>query len=121
MTPNGSVGDRAWALRDVTSGRIASAKKYPVLLNFRAKYVEEPTPSDPGRVLIEMPDGRTLRPKPQKRRGESRTSLVWRFALKTDPNRSRGRVLFGKPFLATFQSRNSNPIGHAKQCQIISN
>ena len=63
LTPNGSVGDRAWALRDVTSGRIASAKKFPVLLNFRAKYVEEPTPSDPGRVLIEAPDGRTLSPE----------------------------------------------------------
>jgi uncharacterized protein len=60
LTPDGTVGDRAWALRDPRTGRIASAKKYPALLNFRAKYDVEPTASEPGRVLIEMPNGRIV-------------------------------------------------------------
>jgi uncharacterized protein YcbX len=29
ITERGALGDRAWALRDVESGRIASAKKFP--------------------------------------------------------------------------------------------
>ena len=32
----GGIGDRVWALRDLESGRIASAKKYARLLEFRA-------------------------------------------------------------------------------------
>jgi len=60
LTPNGTVGDRAWALRDLTTGRIASAKKYPALLDFRAKYDVEPTANEPGHVLIEMPNGRIV-------------------------------------------------------------
>jgi MOSC N-terminal beta barrel domain len=36
--PLGALGDRSWALRDLESGRIASAKKYPRLLEFRASY-----------------------------------------------------------------------------------
>jgi uncharacterized protein len=60
LTPNGAVGDRAWALRDLTTGRIASGKKYPVLLSFRAKYEVEPTESEPGHVLIEMPNGQIM-------------------------------------------------------------
>jgi uncharacterized protein YcbX len=32
ITDRGSVGDRAWALRDPTNGRIASAKRFPQLL-----------------------------------------------------------------------------------------
>jgi uncharacterized protein len=60
LTPNGTVGDRAWALRDLRTGRIASAKKYPALLGFRAKYEVEPTVGEPGYVLIEMPDGRMM-------------------------------------------------------------
>ncbi len=62
LTKNGTLGDRAWALRDIASGKIVSAKKYPVLLGFRARYDAEPTASDPGRVAIEMPDGRVVQP-----------------------------------------------------------
>jgi MOSC domain-containing protein len=63
VTERGAIGDRAWALRDLSSGRIASAKKYPQLLGFRASYQEEPTLDRPGRVVIQAPDGRTLRPE----------------------------------------------------------
>jgi uncharacterized protein len=62
VTRNGAVGDRAGALRESESGRIASAKKYPGLLAFRAAYETEPTPEAPGRIRIEAPDGRRFRP-----------------------------------------------------------
>jgi len=62
ITERGGLGDRAWALRDVESGRIASAKKFPRLLEFRATYEVEPTPDEPGRVRIETPDGQALYP-----------------------------------------------------------
>jgi hypothetical protein len=54
----GGMGDRIWALRDLESARIASAKKYARLLEFRASYESSPTNEAPGRVRIEMPDGR---------------------------------------------------------------
>ncbi len=63
VTRSGAVGDRAWALREPTSGRIASAKKYPRLLAFRAAYETEPTPDAPGRIRIEAPDGRQFTPE----------------------------------------------------------
>jgi MOSC domain-containing protein len=63
ITERGGLGDRAWALRDVESGRIASAKKFPRLLEFRATYEIEPTPDRPGRVRIETPDGQALYPE----------------------------------------------------------
>jgi uncharacterized protein YcbX len=63
VTPNGFLGDRAWALRDVESGRIASAKKFPRLLEFRATYEVEPGEESPGRVRIETPDGDAIYPE----------------------------------------------------------
>lgn len=62
VTPGGAVGDRAWSLREPSSGRIASAKKYPLLLAFRAAYKTEPTAEKPGRIEIESPDGRRFAP-----------------------------------------------------------
>jgi hypothetical protein len=58
VTERGCLGDRAWALRDVASGRIASAKRFPRLLDFRATYAVEPTPESQGRIRIDTPDGR---------------------------------------------------------------
>jgi uncharacterized protein YcbX len=63
ITERGGLGDRAWALRDVESGRIASAKKFPRLLEFRATYEVEPTLEKPGRVRIETPDGQAIYPE----------------------------------------------------------
>src|SRR5512132_3986 len=63
ITEHGALGDRAWALRDVDSGRIASAKKFPRLLEFRATYEVEPTRDKPGRVRIETPGGRAVYPE----------------------------------------------------------
>jgi uncharacterized protein YcbX len=53
ITDRGGLGDRAWALRDPTNGRIASAKRFPQLLEFRAIYEVEPTMTTSGRVRIE--------------------------------------------------------------------
>jgi uncharacterized protein YcbX len=58
----GGIGDRAWALRELDSGRIASAKKHPRLLEFRATYEVPLTSEHPGRVRIDAPGGRVLYP-----------------------------------------------------------
>jgi MOSC domain-containing protein len=58
VAASGGLGDRSWALRDLETGRVVSAKKEPRLLGFRARYDIEPTPERPGRVRIEAPDGR---------------------------------------------------------------
>ena len=63
VTERGALGDRAWALREQASGRIASAKKFPRLLEFRAAYEVEPTLERPGVVRIEAPGGRVLYPE----------------------------------------------------------
>ena len=60
VTEQGSLGDRAWALRDQRTGRIVSAKRVPRLLEFRATYEVDPTPESAGVVRIETPDGDTL-------------------------------------------------------------
>ena len=60
VTTRGVLGDRAWALRDLATGRIASAKKYPRLLEFRSTYVIEPASDSRGRIVISIPDGRRV-------------------------------------------------------------
>jgi len=62
ITPRGALGDRAWALRETATGRIASAKKFPELLALQARYEVEPTFAAPGRIRISLPDGRTICP-----------------------------------------------------------
>jgi uncharacterized protein len=62
ITTRGALGDRAWALREIATGRIASAKRFPQLLAFHARYEEEPTFAAPGRIQISLPDGRTISP-----------------------------------------------------------
>src|SRR5262245_8056125 len=64
VTERGLVGDRALALVDVETGKVASAKsprRWPNLFDFRAAYVEPPgndAPLPP--VRITFPDGETL-------------------------------------------------------------
>src|SRR5580692_8666626 len=62
ITIRGALGDRAWALRETATGRIASAKRFPQLLALHAGYEVEPTFATPGRIRIAMPDGRTICP-----------------------------------------------------------
>jgi uncharacterized protein len=60
FTERGAIGDRAFALREIATGRIASAKKFPRLFDFRARFE---TPQRAGylpAVKIQLPDGRTI-------------------------------------------------------------
>lgn len=57
ITPHGAAGDRAWALRDLANGKVASCKRHPALLGFRATQA-----GDGESVVVETLDGRTFRP-----------------------------------------------------------
>ena len=65
VTRRGIAGDRAFALIDLDTGRVASAKSvrlFPGLLRCRAAYSEPPRADQAlPPVLIELPDGRTVR------------------------------------------------------------
>ncbi|MGK2853154.1 MAG: MOSC domain-containing protein [Microbacteriaceae bacterium] len=60
----GVHADRLWAVRDVTKGVTASARRLPVLLGCSARYVTEPGgdagPGNVPGVVITFPDGREL-------------------------------------------------------------
>src|SRR2546430_17379030 len=60
----GMVGDRAFALRDRETGKVASAKHpklWPNLLGCRAAFVEPPRPGDDlPAVRIELADGNSV-------------------------------------------------------------
>ncbi len=61
----GVVGDRAYAVLDVESGTIATAKvpkRFPGLLGFSASFAGEPVPGEAAPpVVIQFPDGSSLR------------------------------------------------------------
>jgi uncharacterized protein YcbX len=57
VTARGAAGDRAWALREIATRRIASAKKFPGLFDFRAAYEEDPSAAHLPPVLIRLPGG----------------------------------------------------------------
>ena len=108
VTTYGSVGDRAWALRDPSNGRIASAKRFSRLLDFRASYEEEPTADRPGRVRIEVPDGRVLYAG-DRRASEVISEIVGRALVLVDrpqPNEKTGidrNTVFGDVPIATMK------------------
>lgn len=59
--PQGLLGDRALALREVSSGHLVSAKKWPRMLELRATYIHPPgLPLDPANVAIELPGAPTI-------------------------------------------------------------
>ncbi|MBD2018987.1 MOSC N-terminal beta barrel domain-containing protein, partial [Leptolyngbya sp. FACHB-36] len=64
ITAHGLLGDRAYALWDVQTGRVASAKnpkKWAKLLDFHASFVDAPqaqTPTPPVKVVL--PDGHSV-------------------------------------------------------------
>jgi len=65
ITPEGLVGDRAWALIDVATGKPASAKKlndFPGLMDLEARFVEPPRAGgEVPPVAITFPDGSTAK------------------------------------------------------------
>jgi uncharacterized protein len=64
LTKGGVVGDRAYAIRDTETGKVASAKhskRWPNLLDCRAAFVEPPDPGDElPPVRIELADGNSV-------------------------------------------------------------
>ncbi|MGH7865855.1 MAG: MOSC domain-containing protein [Candidatus Binataceae bacterium] len=56
----GVIGDRAYALREVATDRIASAKKWIKLFDCSARYESEPRPGVLPPVRIELPGGTAL-------------------------------------------------------------
>ncbi|MGC1341623.1 MAG: MOSC N-terminal beta barrel domain-containing protein [Candidatus Binataceae bacterium] len=62
ITERGAVGDRAWALRETATRRIASAKKFARLFDFRAKYDDPLEAGNGSPITIRMPDGSTIHP-----------------------------------------------------------
>ncbi len=60
FTEHGAVGDRLYALREVVTRHIASAKKFPRLFEFRATFEEPPGPEHLTPVRIALPDGRSI-------------------------------------------------------------
>jgi uncharacterized protein len=65
ITERGVLGDRAYALVDTDTGRVASAKSvklFPDILNCEAKFVEPPERGgDMPPIQILLPDGTNLR------------------------------------------------------------
>jgi MOSC domain-containing protein len=59
LTINGTLGDRAWAVREV-SGRIATAKKWATMLGFRASYDSPPRMGELAPVTIAFPAGGSI-------------------------------------------------------------
>lgn len=59
LTANGTLGDRAWAVREA-SGRVATAKKWPAMLGFRAAYDSPPRGDELAPVTVTFPDGRSI-------------------------------------------------------------
>ncbi len=60
ITERGVVGDRAYALRELATRQIASAKKFSKLLEFRSSYDSPPAPGRAAPITIELPDGRKI-------------------------------------------------------------
>ncbi len=57
---HGAHGDRAFALRDLETRRIASAKKFPQLLTLRAAFDQATVAGSAAQVRITFPNGRTI-------------------------------------------------------------
>jgi len=65
ITDNGILGDRSYALLDLETDKIVSAKnpkKWPEIFSFHARYIEAPAlEKEPSAVWITLPDGRIIR------------------------------------------------------------
>jgi hypothetical protein len=61
VTDRGIPGDRGWALRDEQAREVRGAKKFPVLLQCSARYLEEPDGKTSPTAEITLPDGERIR------------------------------------------------------------
>jgi uncharacterized protein len=53
----GIPGDRGWALRDETAGRLATGSRLPLLMQCEARYREQPSNGSIPHVLMRFPNG----------------------------------------------------------------
>ena len=93
LTPNGTLGDRAWAVREA-SGRIATAKKWAAMLGFRATYDSPPRAGELAPVTIAFPGGGDIHaddPRASARLSEMLGRPVLLERAKAD-ERSRGEL-----------------------------
>jgi uncharacterized protein YcbX len=81
----GTVGDRAWALRDLDNKRVASAKKFPQLLTLRAQYEGTPSRDSLPPVKITFPDGRSIHAADAKASDAISEAVGHRFQLEQQP------------------------------------
>ena len=57
----GVPGDRGWAIRDEQASEICGAKRISSLLQFHARYLDEPVADSTPGIEITFPDGSTMR------------------------------------------------------------
>jgi uncharacterized protein YcbX len=55
--PRGIPGDRGWAIRDETEGKLATGSRHPLLMQCAARYREQPTNGSIPHVDMQLPDG----------------------------------------------------------------
>jgi hypothetical protein len=86
VSPRGVLGDRAFALIDPATGKVASAKnprKWAKLFDFRASYIEPPEHADKlPPIRITLPDGTVLTSE-QRDVNRSLSEVLGREALLT--------------------------------------
>ena len=77
----GVVGDRAWALREVASARVLTAKKYPKLFAMSAAYEGSPDLGESAPLRITLPDGATIRASDPDASGKLSAALGFEVLL----------------------------------------
>ena len=60
VTERGTLGDRAWALREMKHGGIMSARTFAAMLRLRAAYESDPIRDADAPIRIELPDGNSI-------------------------------------------------------------
>ena len=56
----GIPGDRAWAVRDETAGKLATGTRFPLLMQCAAQYREQPVNGSVPHVDVRFPDGQLV-------------------------------------------------------------
>src|SRR5260370_29067179 len=60
VTERGTLGDRAWALREMKHGGIMSARTFAAMLRLRAAYESDPIGDADAPIRIELPAGHSI-------------------------------------------------------------
>src|SRR5215217_917849 len=70
--PRGIPGDRGWAIRDETSGKLATGSRHPLLMQCSARYREQPTNGAIHHVDMQFPGGLVV--------GSDASEVNWRLS-----------------------------------------